>query len=985
MNAHLNSDSTTRGSAHRRVLLALLSTSAAFALSLNAVSAQTAPAASPSPSPTVPTDGAPPPTAEATVTQAVTQEPESTSTQDIIVTGSRIVRDGYQAPTPMSVIGTEQLATNANANIAQFVTNLPAFAGSASTRSSTTTGSNGSAGVNSLNLRALGANRTLVLLDGHRVTPALSTGVVDVNAIPQILISRVDVVTGGASATYGSDAVAGVVNFVLDRSLTGLKGEVSGGATTYGDGENYKISLAGGTKFADDRGHVVVALEQVHDEGIGANRRDWNRRGVQLLANPAYTATNGQPQRLILGNVGYMTSSPGGVVYSGPLRGTAFGQGGQTYQQNYGDIQADPFMRGGDWEQNDLRRTNAVAPSESRQTAYARANYEVSDALNLYAQGSYVRAKTQADLTTVYMIGSSGPVIQRDNAYLPADVRARMVAAGLSSIRIGTLNRDLGITYQITDRKAQSYQLGGNGKFQMLGGDWQWDAYGQYGVSRNLVTFPTNISRTNYALAVDAVRNPATGAIVCRSTLTSPNNGCSPYNALGFGVNDPDGAAVNFIRSASRSRLKVEQTVLAASLSGEPFSTWAGPVSVALSGEYRKDQAKSVVDAGSLAVDHIYANYTAIDGSTNVKEGAFETIIPLAKKLSWADSWDINGAVRFTSYSLAGNVTTWKLGTTYSPVADLTFRATRSRDIRAPNLQETFLPASTARRSIFDPFTNTTPAFDQTTTGNRNLRPEKADTLGVGAVFTPSFFPGFSASVDYWSIKVADAISIIQPADVLLLCFDGSDPALCNNITRVNGVVSQVISQNINIASEKVRGLDFEASYRSELTGLGLPGSVDLHANFTKYLEDTIDNGVSAPNDFVGEISSIYPPRWRTNVTLGYHLDGLRTSLTARAFASGKQFSNFVECTASCPASTSQNPTVNDNYLPGRVYLDFAISYDLSIGPVKDMSVFFNARNLTNRDPGLTAAGNAFGNGANTAVIYDVDGPVLRAGVRFKL
>lgn len=905
--------------------------------------------------------------------------------EGIVVTGSRIVRDGYQAPTPLSVIGTEQLATNANANIAQFVTNLPAFAGSASTRSSTTTGSNGSAGINSLNLRALGANRTLVLLDGHRVTPALATGVVDVNAIPQILISRVDVVTGGASATYGSDAVAGVVNFVLDRSLTGLRGEVSGGMTTYGDGENYRISLAGGTRFADDRGHVTVALEQVDDDGIGSNRRDWTRRGRQLLANPTYTATNGQPQRLILDQVGYMTSSPGGIIYSGPLRGTAFGAGGQVYQQNYGDIQADPFMRGGDWEQNDLRRTNAIAPSESRQTAYGRVSYEVSPALNLHAEASYVRAKTQADLTTVYMIGSSGPLIQRDNAYLPQSVRDRMVAAGLTSVRIGTLNQDLGITYQITDRKAQSYQIGGDGKFAMLGGDWQWDAYAQYGVSDNLVTFPTNISRTNYALAVDAVRDPATGNIVCRSTLTSPNNGCLPYNALGTGVNAPDSAAIDFIRSASRSDLKVEQTVVAGSLSGEPFSTWAGPVSVALSAEYRKDKARSVVDPGSLAVDHIYANYSTIDGSTNVKEAAFETIIPLAKGQSWADSLEINGAARYTSYSLAGNVVTWKVGGTYSPIPDVTFRATRSRDIRAPNLQETFLPASTARRSIFDPFTNTTPAFDQTTTGNRDLRPERADTLGVGAVFRPSFLPGFSASVDYWSINVKNAISIISPADVLLLCFDGSNPALCDNITRVNGVVTEVISQNINIASEKVRGLDFEASYRSGLDGLGVPGEIDIHGNFTKYLEDRIDNGVSPARDFVGEISSIYPPEWRANLTLGYHVGGFRTSLTGRAFGAGTQFANFIECTSSCPAATSLNPTVNNNRLPGRFYLDFSASYDFVVAPLKNASVFLNVRNLTNRDPGLSAAGNAFGNGAQVAVIYDVEGPVVRAGFRFKM
>lgn len=959
-----------------RTLLALLATTAAMPFCLTPSLAQDSAAVQPSA----------PAASEAAEDQSdAGQAPSRASVEDIVVTGSRIVRDGYQSPTPLSVIGTEALQTNANANIAQFVTTLPAFSGSASTRSSTTTGSNGSAGINSLNLRALGANRTLVLLDGRRVAPALSTGVVDVNALPQILISRVDVVTGGASAAYGSDAVAGVVNFVLDKKLTGLRGEVSGGTTRYGDGENYKISLAGGMDFADGRGHILVAAEHVYDAGIGPGERDWTYRGRQLLANPAYTATNGQPQRLILDNVGYMTSAPGGVVASGPLRGTAFGPNGQVYQMDFGDIQADPFMRGGDWETNDLRRTNAIAPSESRQTAFARANYQFSDAINVYGQFSYVRARTEADLTTVYMIGSSGPLIQRDNAYLSDQVRAQMVAAGVNSIRVGTLNQDLGITYQVTNRKASSFTFGADGEFEMLGGNWQWDAYGQHGVSKNRVTFPTNISRSNYFLATDAVRDPVSGNIVCRSTLTNPTNGCLPYNPLGVGVNDANGAAIDWIRSASWSDLKVKQTVFAGSLTGEPFSTWAGPVSVALSAEYRKDSAKSVVDADSLAVNHIYANYAPIDGSTNVKEGAFEVVVPLAKGASWADAWDVNGAVRYTSYSLAGNVVTWKLGTTYSPIPDITFRATRSRDIRAPNLQETFLPASTARRSIFDPFTNTTPAFDQTTTGNRNLKPEKADTFGVGVVLRPSFLPGVSASVDYWSIKLKDAISIISPADVLLLCFDGSAPELCGNITRVDGVVSEVISQNINIASQKVRGLDFEASYTQDLETLGIPGRLDLHGNFTRYLEFTEDNGVSGPRDLVGENSALNPPRWRASGTIGYSINAFKASVTGRAFSSGTQFANFRECTSSCPESTAANPTVNNNYLPGRFYLDLAFSYDFKLGDRREVSAFFNVRNLTNKDPGLSVNGNAFGNGANSAVLYDVDGTVFRAGLRFKI
>ncbi|MDF0542936.1 TonB-dependent receptor [Sphingobium sp. H39-3-25] len=972
---------------YRRLALALLSTTGALTASISPALAQVAPAPQPQ---STEADAALPASGDA--------EPVATAdkqTQDIVVTGSRIVRDGYQSPTPLSVIGSEQLASNANANIAQYVTTLPAFAGSANGRSSTTTGANGTSGINALNLRALGPTRTLVLLDGHRVAPAVAFGYADVSSLPQALISRVDVVTGGVSAVYGSDAVAGVVNFVLNRSLEGITGEVSNGITNYGDNFSYKANIAAGTGFADDRGHILVALEQTHDDGIKGGQRKWTHRGRQIFGNTAYGTGPGQstsvPRQLVYDNVGYLTAAPGGVVSSGPLMGTGFGPGGQVYQLVRGDLSDVNFMRGGDWATNDLRPTNSIAPEEKRQTAFARASYEVADALNFYGQFSYVKASGQADSSPSYMIGNSGPLIRIDNAYLPDSVRARMTALGLSAIQLGTLNYDLGINPQVTRRKAISYQIGADGKFEMLGGNWTWDVYAQHGESKNYVSFVTNISRRNYTLATDAVRT-ASGAIVCRSTLTNPNNGCSPYNALGTGVNDGNAAGIAFIRSPSISNLKVEQSVVSGSLTGEPFSTWAGPVSVAFSAEYRKDKAVGTVDADSLIANHIYGNYAPIDGSTNVKEAAFETVIPLAKGKPWADSWEFNGAARYTSYSLAGNVATWKVGTTYSPIPDITFRATRSRDIRAPNLNETFLPQSTARQALLDPFRNSSFTFEQVTTGNRNLKPEKADTLGIGAVFKPRFLDGFTASVDYWSINVKGAISIIAAPDVLQLCFNGTAPELCNNITRAAplpgqtvGDLIRVVSQNINIASQKVRGLDIEASYRKDLDGIGIPGSIDIHANFTRYLENSVDNGITARRTLLGENSLFNPPTWRSTATLGYQLEGFRGALTARAFSAGKQFAYYIECTSNCPASTVEHPTINDNHMPGRLYLDLALSYDFLLGGRKSVTTFFNVRNLTNKDPGLTiATGNAFANGGN-AVLYDVDGVVFRVGVRFKL
>jgi hypothetical protein len=183
----------------------------------------------------------------------------------------------------------------------------------------------------------------------------------------------------------------------------------------------------------------------------------------------------------------------------------------------------------------------------------------------------------------------------------------------------------------------------------------------------------------------------------------------------------------------------------------------------------------------------------------------------------------------------------------------------------------------------------------------------------------------------------------------------------------------------------KSRGLDLEIGYRASLERLGLPGAIDLHGNATHYLESTVDNGIGQVLDFVGETGGTNPPNWSYSSTLGYTLHAFRVALTARGFSSGTMFGNFVECTSGCPAATSAHPTVNYNRMPGRTYVDLAFSYDFAAGARTKATAFFNVRNLTDLDPGLSAQGNFFGNGANAAALYEVAGTVYRAGVRFKL
>src|SRR4051812_1619436 len=218
--------------------------------------------------------------------QAAVQTAQAPVTEEIVVTGTRVVRDGYEAPTPLTVVGLEQVQQAATNSTIDYLTTLPSMAGNYTPQSSTQNVSTGTAGTASVNLRNLGTTRTLVLINGQRSVPSTITGLVDINTIPQQLIERVDVVTGGASAAYGSDAVAGVVNFVLDTKFTGVKGEVSGGVTPYGDDRQWKISLPAGTPFANDRGHFIISGSAQYQDGVLTGGRDWNETGLQIITNP---------------------------------------------------------------------------------------------------------------------------------------------------------------------------------------------------------------------------------------------------------------------------------------------------------------------------------------------------------------------------------------------------------------------------------------------------------------------------------------------------------------------------------------------------------------------------------------------------------------------------------------------------------------------------------------------------------------------------
>ena len=311
----------------------------------SAASTQTpaSPAATPSTAPT-PSAEAAPEAADANQAQSV---PPAATASDIVVTGSRLVRNGAQAPTPVSVVTGAEIARSAPVTVADYVNQLPALSGSSTPRTPQSSVGAATGGANLLNLRNLGPNRTLVLLDGRRTTPSFLTGVVDINTLPTALIKRVDVVTGGASASYGSDAVSGVVNFILDTKFTGVSGNIQSGISTRGDSASYNASLSAGTGFADGRGHVIVSGSYAKQEAAFLDGRGWYK-AYKIFANPAFVAGNGQPARLILPNTTLNTTDYG-LIGTGPLRGTAFDVNGNVATTNFpfGPITSGFFQSGG--------------------------------------------------------------------------------------------------------------------------------------------------------------------------------------------------------------------------------------------------------------------------------------------------------------------------------------------------------------------------------------------------------------------------------------------------------------------------------------------------------------------------------------------------------------------------------------------------------------------------------------------------------------
>jgi len=884
------------------------------------------------------------------------QTSQSEGSSTIVITGSRLSTPGFVSPTPITAFSQEQLEMTGAQTAQHLQQEIPVLIPNQSTQMvSTPTGNS------TMNLRGLGGSRTLLLIDGRRVAATSPEGTVDVNIIPTALLSRIEIVTGGASAAYGSDAVSGVVNLFLNTEYEGIKGSYQFGVSQYGDFKEHAATLTAGTSFADGRGHIVASGSVFSNSGIlEQSSRPWGNDAWGQISNPLYVAgsNNGQPRILVVPNIRLSRVTEGGLIVSGPLQGTEFGTAGSLRQFVYGDYVGTQFMIGGSGPE--YSSTGNLAPVMERQSGFVHATYDLTDNVAFWAEGLYARAQQHYDITPNFDIGNL--VIRRDNAFMPAQLGALMDQHNLTQITIGRVHEEQGSNIAQTTYQVRRVAAGLKGT---IGSNWNWDLYYQYSRNTYDLSVFNNRNEVKFRESVYAVNHPVTGLPVCHSSIANPGNGCVPSNIFGPGAMSP--AAVEYTTGTANIVQTQTQHNVAANFGGTLFKNWAGDVAFAVGAEYRKDSLVGVSDETSLLKEWRVLNPQPTVGELAVKEGYVELGVPLLADLPFAQKLELNAAGRITDYSRSGQVKTWKLGLNYEVNSSIRLRATRSRDIRAPNLNELFQSRGANVGSFRDPRNNTNISIFWSSGGNPDLRPEIADTFTGGVVLTPTFVPGLQLSVDYYKIKIKEVITSFGAQQVLDGCYLRGQTELCDyvHLNPDTNAIASVDALRFNANTLETSGVDIEAAYRTGLDSIFKDADGTLSFRLlVNYIPHLITTASGVPTENAGEGI----PHWRANFNTSYTNGPLRISATVRWIQGGVRDNDYVE-----------GIDINDNTYPGRTYVD--ISAERAIG--EHFAVFGRVSNVFNSFPPITPNG-VFGPQTATNAMFDTIGRRFQIGAKFE-
>ncbi len=839
--------------------------------------------------------------------------------EEVVVTGSRITTPGLQSASPITSIGADEIRLQQTSEVEQVLRFLPStIPGDNPARN------NGTAGATTVDLRGLGPQRNLIMIDGKRITPYNENGRVDVSVVPTALLERVDVITGGASAVYGSDAISGVVNFVFKKNFEGVEFDTGYSQTGQKDGATYRAALTLGANAPDGKGNIAVSLGYSKREPVLLGDRPQGQVGVVSATGGGFGVTS-PPSPTNCGGPGSVPTTFGGSSTTVPSRLALVGVPAAT-----GAFQVrDDRTLGANCSVFNFNPFNYYQTPSERFSATGVGHYEITDNIEAYARTMFTRTNVRQQIAPSGIFGNAF-FVPLANPFISASQRATLITAANNARVAGTLTaanfRDLntnGVIDAADDLnlvvRRRTGELGARSStyetnyYQLVFGlrgenpfglqDWNWDASAQRGESSRTEVRAGYTNVTNFGNALNAVST---------TTCRVGGSACVPIDIFGpFGAITPAMAAY----SGATAILKSNYTQQLASANiGGPINSIksplaAVPLAISVGAEYREEFGRSEPDeclklAPTSCLGGAGGNQLPIEGGYSVKEFFGEGIFQIAADQSWAKSLELEFGYRYSDYDPTGVNKTWKYGLNWEPMDGLRFRAMQQRAARAPNVGELAAPVTSAlRNATFDPCSvgNTRPisaalralciSTGQTaaqvgtiqdivsgqvsTFEGTNLarlpKPERADSTTVGVVWQPNFIPALrnlAISVDYYKIDITGTIGIFAAQEVLDQCYNAADAASCAQIVRVNGDIASPASGirlfTTNLKSSEASGIESNVAFGLDMTQLGLDekwGSLAFQWSGNYYLtNESQSSGANPVIDCVGVYSTQCAP-----------------------------------------------------------------------------------------------------------------------------
>jgi outer membrane receptor protein involved in Fe transport len=934
---------------------------------------------------------------------APVEEEIANTGEDVVVTGSRIARPELESAMPIGVVDMGAALRAGNTSAYETILRDVAVGPGNGPYNSAPEGQY-DGGIATIELRNMGVSRSLTLVDGRRrVSGAASSSAVDINMIPVAMIDRIEIVTGGAAAIYGADAVTGAANIITKKTFNGLEMTATAGTTERGGGSKYQVSLVTGTKFSDDRGSIILGGTWMKNEPILFHQRYDRDTNISYQINPASTGpADGIPDRTIRYNMTNMYLQPVANIYVNK----------NTYLlQPDGSAQVGAYANGcisgcgtsrdggdGGFPQSQYWSDFLIAPIENY-SFIGRFDYELSDWLSFGARVDYGRSRYDAyrrpyrdDDRLTWLNGAGGATAYLDNPYLPASFRQIMTGAGLTSTPVRRSYENFGQMTDYSDR--QSLTLG-NTLVGKLPGDFTWEAFWQYGRSTNDI-HADNVPIASRLIAARDVIADANGQAVCRSAEARAI-GCVPFNI--FSTEALTAEQRQWMMATRRKNREQTQALYGTSVTGSPFALPAGKVQVVLGLEHRRESIHNVDDNGAAPpareLSHLgaWAPYEPeLRASNHVSEIYGELVVPVLRDLPFIHRLTLEGAYRYSDYSDFDATNTWKIGGTWMPFEDLTLRAVRSHSVRVPNFGERYSSRAVQEIGVRDACLQTTynanPTRQQNCAalmqqlgvstpylpseigtgyvisgGSVDVTPETSDSLTAGAVWQPRFLPGFDVTVDYWDIKIGNMIAAIGQQDILNLCVDlpSIENQFCDRVTRDSRGYAEGVDQSyMNVSQSRAKGIDLGASYRFDLGSGRL--NLAVRASYLLKFETTTLPGVETSRIIYD--GGYQNPRIRGNLFARYDIGDWDIGLNARLWGEAVNYTNVSD------------EAYEANDLPAKLYNDLNVGWQMN----EKVGLRVGINNLLDVQPSYRPRTYYQGGGG----VYDVYGRYFFTNVNFK-